>query len=67
MITFLVSALVILMRGIFAFPVAFIFGLAWQAIAYEFNLPEFGYWQMFFISWALLILKPSPATTNDKD
>ena len=43
--------------GILSFPITIIFNKAWEAIAQQFNLSLFGYWQMYFITWALLILK----------
>lgn len=57
---FTILAIIILcLYGLVAFPVAVVFSKAWEAIAWHFNLPLFDYWQMYFITWALLILKPS--------
>lgn len=66
MITMLMSALMVLVDGLVAFPVAWVLMKAWGCVAWEFNLPEFGYWACFFISWVLLIFKPS-VTVNKKD
>lgn len=47
--------------------VAVVFSKAWEAIAWHFNLPLFDYWQMYFITWALLILKPSGNTITNSN
>lgn len=65
MITILATVLCLGLYGLVAFPVAVVLGKAWEAIAWHFNLPLFDYWQMYFITWALLILKPSGNTNSD--
>lgn len=65
MITILATVLCLGFYGLVAFPVAVVLGKAWEAIAWHFNLPLFDYWQMYFITWALLILKPSSNTNSD--
>ena len=64
MITILATIIILGTCGLIAFPVAVVFSKAWEAIAWHFNLPLFDYWQMYFITWALLILKPSSDITN---
>lgn len=59
MFTILATIIILCLHGLVAFPVAVVLGKAWEAIAWHFNLPLFDYWQMYFITWALLILKPS--------
>lgn len=59
MFTILAIIIILCLYGLVAFPVAVVFSKAWEAIAWHFNLPLFDYWQMYFITWALLILKPS--------
>lgn len=53
------------LHGIIAFPAAVVFGKAWEAIAWVFNLPTLSYWQAFFITWALFILLPSGYNYNE--
>lgn len=65
MIAILTTVLCLGLYGLVAFPVAVVLGKAWEAIAWHFNLPMFDYWQMYFITWALLILKPSSNTNSD--
>lgn len=65
MITILATVLYLGLYGLVAFPVAVVLGKTWEAIAWHFNLPLFDYWQMYFITWALLILKPSSNTNSD--
>lgn len=65
MITILATVILLGVYGLVAFPVAVVLGKAWEAIAWNFNLPMFSYWQMYFITWALLILKPSGNANND--
>lgn len=59
MFTILATIIILCLYGLVAFPVAVVFSKAWEAIAWHFNLPLFNYWQMYFITWTLLILKPS--------
>lgn len=59
MFTILATIIILCLYELVAFPVAVVFSKAWEAIAWRFNLPLFDYWQMYFITWALLILKPS--------
>ena len=66
MITILVTIIAWALYGLVAFPASFILGEAWKAIALNFNLPMFDYWQMYFITWALFILSPSSGGTVDK-
>jgi hypothetical protein len=67
MFTILATIIILCLYGLVAFPVAVVFSKAWEAIAWHFNLPLFGYWQMYFITWALLILKPSGnSNSNNK-
>lgn len=65
MFTILATIIILCLYGLVAFPVAVVLGKAWEAIAWHFNLPLFDYWQMYFITWALLILKPS-SNSNSK-
>lgn len=67
MFTILVTIIILCLYGLVAFPVAVVFSKAWEAIAWHFNLPLFDYWQMYFITWALLILKPSSDTITNSD
>lgn len=67
MITVLATIVLLGVYGLVSFPVAVVLGKAWEAIAWHFNLPMFSYWQMYFITWALLILKPSGNITTNQD
>lgn len=71
MFTILATIIILCLYGLVAFPVAVVFSKAWEAIAWHFNLPLFDYWQMYFITWALLILKPlsnsNSKTNGDTD
>ena len=67
MFTILATIIILCLYGLVAFPVAVVFSKAWEAIAWHFNLPLFDYWQMYFITWALLILKPSSNTITNSD
>lgn len=67
MFTILATIIILCLYGLVAFPVAVVFSKAWEAIAWHFNLPLFDYWQMYFITWALLILKPSGNTITNSD
>lgn len=67
MFTILATIIILCLYGLVAFPVAVVFSKAWEAIAWHFNLPLFDYWQMYFITWALLILKPSSDTITNSD
>ena len=73
MISIFFAAIAIGIYGLISFPTAVVLCKAWEAIAWHFNLPMFDYWQMYFITWALLILKPSgctnrnTVTSNSKD
>ena len=67
MIAILTTIIILGICGLVAFPVAVVLGKAWEAIAWHFNLPLFDYWQMYFITWALLILKPSSNTITNSD
>lgn len=65
MITVLITVAVLAIYGLVAFPAAVVLGKAWEAIAWNFNLPTFDYWQMYFITWALFILMPSGYNYNE--
>lgn len=67
MFTILATIIILCLYGLVAFPVAVVFSKAWEAIAWHFNLPLFDYWQMYFITWALLILKPSSNTITNSN
>lgn len=67
MFTILATIIILCLYGLVAFPVAVVFSKAWEAIAWHFNLPLFDYWQIYFITWALLILKPSSNTITNSN
>lgn len=67
MIAILTTIIILGICGLVAFPVAVVFSKAWEAIAWHFNLPLFDYWQMYFITCALLILKPSSNTITNSN
>lgn len=67
MFTILATIIILCLYGLVAFPVAVVFSKAWEVIAWHFNLPLFDYWQMYFITWALLILKPSSNTITNSN
>lgn len=55
----LASLIVVLIVAAGMLPFAWLLNLGWGAIAYQFNLPTFTFWQMYGITCALLlVLKP---------
>ena len=67
MIAILATIIILGICGLVAFPVAVVLGKAWEAIAWHFHLPLFDFWQMYFISLAFLILKPSSHTITNSN
>lgn len=67
MVTLIASTLMILIDGLVALPAALVLNKAWGFIACAFDLPVFEYWSMFFITWALLIIRPDVHTGSSEE